>query len=121
MIVHQAISPKGYPLPFGILPQQLEVDEAIFVRIENALAIISALGDVVRQSHRNHSGNSGHLKIGGVSGELLAKNRDLRSPSPVSPRFTRKKSGFEVSVPDFPRCPLFTSSPAFPRVAPAEH
>src|SRR5438034_6784117 len=103
MIVHQAISPKGYPLPFGILPQQLEVDEAIFVRIENALAIISALGDVVRQSHRNHSGNSGHLKIGGVSGELLARNRDLRSPSPVSspvsprfpPRFpSRAHAGF---------------------------
>src|SRR5882762_8593882 len=85
MVVHQAISPNGYPLPFGILPQQLQVDEAIFVRIKDTLAIISALRDVVRQTHGNHSSNSGHLKIGGVSGELLARNRDSRSPSPVSP------------------------------------
>jgi hypothetical protein len=60
MIVHQAISPNGYPLPLGILPQQLQVDEAIVVGIENPPAVISALRDVVRQTYRNHTGNSWH-------------------------------------------------------------
>jgi len=45
---------------FGTLPQQLQVDEAIVVGIENPPAVISALRDVVRQSHRNRPGNSGH-------------------------------------------------------------
>ena len=58
-----------------------QVDEAVFVRIENALAIISALCDVVRQTHSNHSGNSGHLKM------------VVRAAS------CSQKSGFEVSVP----------------------
>jgi len=82
-----------------MLPQQIEVDKAIVVRIKDTLAIISSLRDVVRQTYSDHSGNSGHLKMSGMSGALLARNRDLRSPSLISPALI---SPSLISPPDFP-------------------
>jgi len=66
---------------FCVLTQKLQVDAAIFIRIKNTLAIISALRDVVRQTGRDHSSHSGHLDDRWLRRPVVRRNRDSRSPS----------------------------------------
>ena len=48
VIIHQAISPQTQPVPPGMLAEQLQIEEAILVRIKDPLEIVSARRDMIR-------------------------------------------------------------------------
>jgi hypothetical protein len=47
-------------VPLRIRVQQFQVEEAVMVGVEDSAAIVPALRDVVRQTHRNRASDSRH-------------------------------------------------------------
>jgi hypothetical protein len=60
VVVHKAISPQAEAVPLRIRVQQFQVEEAVMVGVEDSAAIVPALRDVVRQTHRNRASDSRH-------------------------------------------------------------
>jgi hypothetical protein len=61
MIRHQAIGPDLYPALCAPLRHELPIALIIIIAEENLLSAIPPLGNMVRYTGRNNSGQSGHV------------------------------------------------------------
>jgi hypothetical protein len=60
MIAHEAISPDLHSVLGAIGFEPIEVKNTIRIRLENALAVIAPLGNVVRKARSDSSGDPWH-------------------------------------------------------------
>ena len=62
VIGHEAIAGNGKPMQSGVVTQQVEIDEAVGIAIENELPAITALRDVVGHIDGDYASKAGHRK-----------------------------------------------------------
>jgi hypothetical protein len=86
MTGHQAITQQAHPVTTSLKAKTVEVEPPAFVEQEDFLAVVAALGDVMRDAVRHHPCLAGHE----VSDSSPHKSRLSRLSPPVSPRLSPK-------------------------------
>ena len=60
VVGHQAIAEQPHAPPCGLLPEDPQINAAVVIDEEDVLAVVAALGDVVRHPRNNDSGGPWH-------------------------------------------------------------
>jgi len=60
VIGHDAIADEREPMQAGIMPEQIQVNEALGVGCQNVLAGVPALSDMVRDIDSDHASQASH-------------------------------------------------------------
>lgn len=62
---HEAVSPEAQRSVVGVVPQEVEIEAIVLGIEEDLLALVSALGDVVRKIFKDNPGDSRHRRYSG--------------------------------------------------------
>ena len=89
MVGHQAVAQYAHAAAAAVLGQSFQIEPPVFVNQEDILAVITPLGDVVRDALRHHTSrpwhSRRHYRTAGSKVQIQSSGSVPELPSPNSP------------------------------------
>jgi hypothetical protein len=84
MVGHQAVAQEAFAGARGVMAEKVQVETAMVRRVEDGLAVVATLGDMMGNARKNYAGTAGHNKWWDEKGEYLRGNTSPFSGTKIS-------------------------------------